>query len=86
MSSSTSLPIRSDHVAYKARCYAESDNLRYPKHSLGSAENIDGHPSASLSVGSILMEDWVLYLEQGSQESGGSSGWGAIRNPHLVFA
>jgi hypothetical protein len=32
------------------------------------------------------MEDWVLYLEQGSQEAGGSSGWGAIRNPHLVYA
>ena len=49
------------------------------------AESIDGPPAASLSVGSIPLDDWVQYLEQGSQEPAGSSGWGTIRNPHLVW-
>lgn len=50
------------------------------------AESIDEHPAVSLSVGSIPIEDWVKYLEQGSQELAVTSGWGTIRNPHLVFA
>jgi hypothetical protein len=49
-------------------------------------ERLPELPEVNLTVGSVPIDHWVQFLEQGDQGLTEASGWGAIRNPHLVWA
>lgn len=50
------------------------------------AERLEEAQSVQISSGSIPFQAWVRLLENGDPDLDRSSGWGAIRNPRLVFS